>query len=195
MTDSPSPSQDKIVIFCDINEEYLPLLDEQDLIRAAKAALVVEEMAGEQIELSIAISDDEEVREMNRTYRGVDKTTDVLSFSAEEEPEWGVRSPVEDQLAHDDEQGEDEEAHVFKLPPEAPQSRYLGDIIISYPQAERQAADFNNSPAREVQELIIHGVFHLLGYDHEIESDREFMRAKEEAAARILDQAQQNEPA
>ncbi len=81
----------------------------------------------------------------------------------------------------------------FILPPELQAQRdsgqrYLGDIIISYPQAERQAGEFNNTPLRETQELVIHGVFHLLGYDHEDPNDRELMRAKEEAAAAYLDQ-------
>jgi probable rRNA maturation factor len=155
------------LINCDIAEQYLAYLQENSLRQAATAALEVEGLSGRIIELTIAISNDEEVQELNRSYRGKDSTTDVLSFAAEEElPE----SP-------------------FTLPANARESRYLGDIIISYPQAERQSAEFGNNAAREVQELVIHGVFHLLGYDHEEEADREVMRAREEAATRILDGA------
>lgn len=189
---------------CDIGEAFASYLDEAAISAAARAALLAEGLDGQEIELSVAVSDDDEVQRLNRQYRGVDRTTDVLSFAAEEDPDWEGRSGVEYDLAEDDdeddEEGEesDEDSEdapaefEFKLPPgftgnEAESSRYLGDIIISYPQAERQAAEFGNTPPREAQELIIHGVFHLLGYDHEEADEREVMRAKEEAAAQILD--------
>ena len=177
------------LVFCDIADEYSSLLAEVDLKRAAEAALQAENISGEEIELSIAISDDEEVRELNRQYRGIDKTTDVLSFASEEEPNWQALTQyqAESEETEEDEEGEEESDPNFKLPPEAQPARYLGDIIISYPQAESQAADFNNSPKREVQELVIHGVYHLLGYDHETVPNREIMQAKEETAAKILD--------
>ncbi len=173
-------------ILCDIGEAFQAQLNEAEIIRAVQAALLTEELGGQPIELSVAVSDDAEVQELNRTYRGMDKTTDVLSFAAEDEADWdkSQESGVGGQM------GEEGNSVLtsFVLPPEMDRNRYLGDIIISYPQAERQAADFGNTPPREVQELAIHGVFHLLGYDHEIEADREVMRAKEETAAQLLDQ-------
>lgn len=195
---------------CDIEEEFTEQLSEAEAIAAASAALLAEGLGGQAIELSVAVSDDTEVQRLNRQYRGVDRTTDVLSFAAEEEPDWAGRAGVEYALAEDsdeeefdDEDEEDEEDDLDSLPPafqfklpsglaesESNEPRYLGDIIISYPQAARQAPEFGNSPAREAQELIIHGVFHLLGYDHEVPEEREVMRAKEEAAARILDNEQ-----
>lgn len=171
----------QFVILCDIAEAFQSQLKEAEIIQAVQAALLTEELGGQPIELSVAVSDDEEILELNRTYRGLDKTTDVLSFAAEEEADW-ARSGKETSAIPDSIVG------TFVVPPEMQHSRYLGDIIISYPQAERQAADFSNTPPREAQELVIHGVFHLLGYDHEIEADREVMRAKEEAAAQLLDQ-------
>lgn len=191
---------------CDIGEAFAAELTETDVIEAAQSALLAEGLAGQEIELSVAVSDDAEVQRLNREYRGVDRTTDVLSFAAEEAPDWEGRAGVEYDLDESDDEDEldeaepeddegDEEAPAgfeFKLPPgfageEADGPRYLGDIIISYPQAERQASEFGNGPPREAQELIIHGVFHLLGYDHEEPDEREVMRAKEETAARILD--------
>lgn len=197
-------------INCDIDEAFAELLGEEAVISAAKAALLAEGLGGQPVEVSVAVSNDDEVQRLNRQYRGVDRTTDVLSFAAEEEPDWEGRAGVEYNLdepdeaegfEEDDEVEDDEETESqengegifeFKLPPGfaeegQSESRYLGDIIISYPQAERQAPEFSNTPQREAQELIIHGVFHLLGYDHEEPEEREIMRAKEEAAAKILD--------
>jgi len=158
------------------------------------AALQAEGLDTQEIGVSIAITDDEEVRDLNRNFRGVDYTTDVLSFSAEEEPDFEeyVDTDALDEDATEDEETEDEATPRFIIPPEYAEVnpvRYLGDIVISFPQAERQAAEFNNSPAREVQELVIHGLFHLLGYDHEEASQREVMQAHEEKAAHILDEA------
>ncbi len=187
-------------INCDISESYTAEITSEAVIAAASAALIAEGLKEKIIEISVAVSDDTEVQRLNREYRGLDKTTDVLSFSAEEEPDWGsslVRDgEIEDiEDPWEEEDGEDSEEvsfPEFKLPPgfagtPGSGSRYLGDIIISFPQAQRQAPDFNNSTSREAQELIIHGVFHLLGYDHEENGEREIMRSKEEEAARILD--------
>jgi len=163
-------ADDNFKVNLDIGEAFAGQLNEAALLAAASAALLAEGLDGQTIELSVAISDDAEVQELNRQYRGVDATTDVLSFATEE-------------ASKDFE---------FKLPPgetvsEGTTTRYLGDIIISYPQAERQAPEFGNSSQRETQELLIHGVFHLLGYDHEEPVEREIMRAKEEVAAKNLD--------
>lgn len=85
--------------------------------------------------LSLLLTDDETLRALNRRYRGLDQTTDVLSF------------PETDPLA-----GEE--------------VRYLGDIAISVAQARRQAAQGQHTLAAELQLLTVHGVLHLLGYDH-----------------------------
>jgi probable rRNA maturation factor len=200
----------------DIAEVFQSAITEEALTAAARAALVAEGLGGQVIGLSVEIAGDDEVQRLNREYRGVNRTTDVLSFANEEAPDWEGRPGVvydlsgnttgtgtdetgEDWDEEDDDEAEDEpdnQAAVatprFVTAPElqaqqASGQRYLGDIIISYPQAERQAAEFNNTPARETQELVIHGIFHLLGYDHEDPNDRELMRAKEEEAAALLD--------
>ena len=203
-------------IMVDIAEEYQATVTEEALIAAAKGALLAEGLGGQPIGVSIEIAGDDEVQRLNREYRGVDRTTDVLSFANEEAPDWDGRPGVvyeledSDEVADVDEQTEEFEEYEdeaddgpgnsesgsaphFITAPEfqaqqASGQRYLGDIIISFPQAERQAGEFNNTPLRETQELVIHGVFHLLGYDHEDPSDRELMRAKEEAAAAYLEQ-------
>lgn len=89
-------------------------------------------------DVSIAIVDDESMRNLNRKFRKKNKTTDVLTF------------PADDSYADPNAKG-----------------RPLGDIVISIDQARRQAADEKHSLATEIRYLILHGVLHALGYDHE----------------------------
>ncbi|HEX3577816.1 MAG TPA: rRNA maturation RNase YbeY [Thermoanaerobaculia bacterium] len=92
-------------------------------------------------EVSIAIVDDEAMRNLNRKFRKNNKTTDVLTF------------PADDSDADPNAKG-----------------RPLGDIVISIDQARRQATDQKHSLATEVRYLILHGILHALGYDHETDS-------------------------
>jgi probable rRNA maturation factor len=113
------------------------------LQKAAKTAL------GDTVaDLSIVVSNDDFIQNLNREYRNVDRPTDVLSFPAEEvDPEDG--------------------------------NRYLGDIIISLPRATAQAIEANHPVAEELSMLAIHGVLHLLGYDHQDESEKTEMWQKQ----------------
>jgi len=107
-------------------------------------------------ELTVVITDDERVRELNRRYRGVDLPTDVLAF------------------------GEAAEGFV-----EAPGAiPYLGDVVISYPRVRTQAEEQDHSPDRELALLVIHGVLHLLGYDHTTPEGEAIMWARQEAIVR-----------
>jgi len=99
--------------------------------------------AAEDAEMTLVIADDQLLAQLNREYRGIDAPTDVLSFAA-----------------HD----ESESQELFVTAPEA--LNYLGDVIISFPTAERQAAAAGQSVADELCLLAVHGVLHLLGYDH-----------------------------
>jgi len=89
-------------------------------------------------ELSVVFTGDRAMRALNRLYRGMDKTTDVLSFSLRE-----GRFP-----------------HI--------QPEVLGDIVISVPVAVRQAAESGHPLSHELYSLLVHGLLHLLGYDHEL---------------------------
>ncbi|MBP8743108.1 MAG: rRNA maturation RNase YbeY [Acidaminococcaceae bacterium] len=116
---------------------------------------------GEQEEVDITIVTDDEIHTLNRDYRNVDRATDVLSFALDEdggEPEL-VGGP---------------EVHL------------LGDIIISAETAARQAEEFGHGLEREIVYLAVHGLLHLLGYDHMQEEDKAIMRAKEEEALREI---------
>ena len=122
----------------------------------------------EACQVGVAIADDETLRRLNRDYRGLDAVTDVLSFSTFHQGHW---------------EGEGEPPTVgttdvpFVLPPLEP--KHLGEVVISYPQAVRQAGQGPLSVEKELGLLIVHGVLHLLGFDHEKASEESHMKAKE----------------
>ncbi|WP_413780439.1 rRNA maturation RNase YbeY [Anaeroselena agilis] len=105
-------------------------------------------------EVGVVFADDAYIRELNRDYRGIDAATDVLSFALDEGEEPAVQGGPEEAL--------------------------LGDIVISLETAERQAAEFGHSLEREMAYLTVHGMLHLVGYDHEDEHDKAAMRSREE---------------
>ncbi len=116
----------------------------------------------EDSEVDVTIVDDEEIHALNRDYRGMDKPTDVLSFALDE--------------------GEDEEPELIG----APEEHLYGDIIISAQTALRQAEEYGHGLEREMTYLAVHGMFHLLGYDHMTDEEKVEMRAKEEEALRAI---------
>lgn len=100
---------------------------------------------------SVVFVGDEEIHEMNREYRGVDRVTDVISFAFEDNND----------LVYND-------------------IRMLGDIFICIPQMKRQATEYGHSEKRELAFLAVHGILHLLGYDHMNEEDEKVMFALQE---------------
>jgi len=107
-------------------------------------------------EVSLVFTDSEAVKQLNRDYRKVDETTDVLAFYML--PQKGTDSS-------------------FALPPDG--VTRLGEVIISYPQAVAQAKEYGHSAERELALLVIHGMLHLLGYDHEEPEEESEMRERE----------------
>lgn len=134
------------------DEAFLPDVDETDVTRAAAAALELEGRAG--AELTIVLTDDETVAGLNEQYRGLDGPTDVLSFSAVEP------------------------APGFVMAPEA--LPYLGDIVIAIPYSRRQASELGRSLRDELRLLVVHGVLHLLGYDHATPEEEAQMWARQD---------------
>lgn len=131
-------------------------------------------------QVSVLVADDATIRELNREYRGLDEVTDVLSFSTSHPGHWEDEAEAPDDrylkpgvLAGGDEL-------LFVLPPDEPPM--LGDIVVSYPQAQRQAQARKEPVAREVALLVIHGVLHLVGHDHVEPEETAVMQAKEQAA-------------
>ncbi|HVA39247.1 MAG TPA: rRNA maturation RNase YbeY [Candidatus Binataceae bacterium] len=124
-------------------------------------------------ELSVVIADDEFVHALNLEFRGKDRATDVLSFSQLEEAHDGRADAALPRPAQ-----------ALPLVPAA--GTALGDIVISVDTARRQARRFGVAPAARMRTLLVHGLLHLLGYDHERspgEARRMFARERELAAA------------
>lgn len=111
--------------------------------------------------LEVLMLRDEEIREVNATRRGIDEGTDVLSF-----PMMQLKP------------GAEVTEEFFVLPPES--RPHLGDVLLSVDRIEVQAKEAGHSTERELAYLTVHGVLHILGYDHEIERDRRAMRTREE---------------
>jgi probable rRNA maturation factor len=107
-------------------------------------------------ELSILLTGDDDIRELNRTHRGKDKATDVLSF-----PGNVLRQTQDDKV-------------------------FLGDIAISVDTARRQAAEYDAPLQNEINRLLIHGLLHVLGHDHHEPAERAAMEAEERRLASAI---------
>lgn len=141
----------------EISDELLKILK-----RAADVCAETEELDPEGLILDLSFALPEEIREMNRDFRGIDRVTDVLSFPQFEDAE-EIRDAQE-------RFGEAE----------------IGDVVICVDQAKKQAADFGHSSEREIIYLFVHSVLHLMGYDHMEEDERALMRGREEQVLAIL---------
>jgi len=117
-------------------------------------------------EVSISFVDNQEIQELNRQYRNKDAATDVLSFPLME-------------FEETEENYEDEEEYVQE-------DRLLGDIVISLEKAQEQAKDYGHSFERELAFLLVHGVLHLLGMDHEDEQQEKEMLQKQDNILQLL---------
>ncbi len=126
------------------------------LLQEAAAATLRHERVGETAAITILLTDDRAIQALNRDYLGEDRPTDVLSFPA------GDALPGMDDFAH-----------------------YLGDIALSVPYATRQATAKGHGAAAEMQLLVVHGVLHLLGYDH---STAEEQREMWQVQAQVMEQ-------
>ncbi len=122
------------------NNKYIPAKKGSDIKKLVKNVFSQLTLPNN-TEICITFIDDIEMRELNSTYRNIDRTTDVLSFPQDNE--------------------------------------FLGDLVISFPTAMRNAVRYNSGKSSEIKRLIIHGILHLLGYDHKKKNERELMRKKE----------------
>ena len=117
--------------------------------------------------MSVTLTTPEQIHELNKKYRNVDRPTDVLSFPMFEKNEI-------------DEMVEKQEKNLL---PEV-----LGDIVISIEQVEIQAKEYGHSFERELAYMLVHGFYHIMGYDHIEEEDKKVMRVKEEEVLKKLNQ-------
>ena len=119
-------------------------------------------------EASIFITDDENIKNLNEKYRGLDEVTDVLSFSNQHEGEY-YGSEEDGRIGLSSEE--------FIIP--ADFTDQIGEVVISLPQVERQALENNVEISQELKFLVVHGFLHLLGYDHVETEDRKEMESLE----------------
>jgi probable rRNA maturation factor len=117
-------------------------------------------------EMGLLITDSKTIQRLNRIYRGEDKPTDVLSF------QMAPDTTKESELA-------------FVSAPDG--IRHLGEVVISYPQAKKQAQERRHSIVRELALLIVHGTLHLLDYDHESPGEEQKMRDRESEILSMLE--------
>ncbi len=135
-----------------IDNEFQKLISEELITKTVQFSLNYEGLPA-QSGLSVVITDNAKLQELNNQFLGIDAPTDVLSFPSDEvDPDIG--------------------------------EPYLGDIILSLPQAKKQAEEAEHSLEAEVQLLVVHGTLHLLGYDHAEPADKREMWEHQKA---ILD--------
>ena len=133
-------------------------MDEQDLKLVKNLLDFASQKLGltDDTEMSVTFMNNDEIQQINRQYRGLNKPTDVISFAIEEDPD------EEDVINFDDE-----------LMKEIP--RNLGDIFVSIDKVHEQALDLGHSNQRELGFLVVHGFLHLNGYDHMRSTDEDEM--------------------
>jgi probable rRNA maturation factor len=145
-------------ITCTIDGDFA--VDQAALVRTAQVVLAGE--ADEPTEMSFVVVDDAMIQQLNREWRGYDEPTDVLSFGLSDRSKPAV-------------DGEE----PFPFPREPGDLLRLGEVVISYPTADRQAAEHSRPLQEELRHLLIHGMLHLLGHDHAEPDEEAAMRAKE----------------
>ena len=123
-----------------------------------------EDLIDSKLIITFTLTTPEEIRKINKKYRNIDKETDVLSFPMFE------KSELDEKIMNKDFEHED----------------VLGDIVISIKRVEEQAIEYGHSFERELSYMVVHGFYHLMGYDHIKEEDKKIMRKKEDQILNIL---------
>ena len=135
------------------NKEY-----EKTISKVLEKCFEVENLPQDKLIVSIVLTNPKNIRSLNKQYRNIDKSTDVLSFPMFEKQE--LEKILQD--------GNIEFNDI------------LGDMVISIEQVEIQAKEYGHSFERELSYMVVHSFYHLMGYDHIEEKDKEIMRPKEE---------------
>ena len=148
--------------FIDINEneEFIRIID-----NVIKKCYEIEKIEKSNLYINIILTNPRKIREINKTYRKIDKETDVLSFPMFEKYE------LDEKIQKNNFKTED----------------ILGDIIISIERVEKQAEEYGHSFERELSYMVVHGFYHLMGYDHMEEEEKKVMRQKEENVLNMLE--------
>ena len=122
-----------------------------------------EKMEQLKLYVSVTLTVPNEIQKINLKYRNIDRATDVLSFPMFEKEE--IENIIKSNYNFED---------------------CLGDIVISIPKVQEQANEYGHSFERELSYMCVHGFYHLMGYDHIVDSDKKIMRAKEDEVLNIL---------
>lgn len=181
MTSAPNGADFDIFVETEAGDWQATLPEAEALVRRAVAAALAGARAAAAAggphpvpdgpgEMSVLLSDDATVRQLNHQYRGKDKATNVLSFPMMEEEEEG------DDVFEDDGEGDqgDGDGDDADLPP-----LLLGDIILAYETLVKESTEQGKPLADHLTHLVIHGVLHLLGYDHIEDADADRMERLE----------------
>ena len=149
------------IIYEDIEEqkEY-----EKVISKVLEECFKEEKLTDSKLYITITLTTPENIRKINKKYRNIDKETDVLSFPMFQKDELDEKIKNKDFLYED----------------------VLGDIVISIDKVERQAKEYGHSSERELSYMVVHGFYHLMGYDHIEEKDKKVMRKKEDKILDIL---------
>ena len=149
------------IIYQDIkeNKEF-----EDTIKKVLEQCFKEEKLENSKLYITITLTNSENIRKINKEYRNIDKATDVLSFPMYEKEE------LEEKIAKQHYEHED----------------VLGDIVISIEKVEEQAKEYGHGFERELSYMIVHGFYHLMGYDHIEEEDKKKMRPKEEKILNTL---------
>ena len=141
------------------NEEY-----EKTIEKVIYKCFEEEKLLDSKLIITFTLTTPEEIRKINKKYRKIDNATDVLSFPMFEKQE------LDEKIKKQDFKYED----------------VLGDIIISIDKVKEQAEEYGHSFERELSYMVVHGFYHLMGYDHIEEEDKKIMRPKEEKILNAL---------
>lgn len=143
------------IVYKDVqeNEKY-----EKIVKKVLEQCFKEEDMLDSKLYITITFTTPQNIKEINKKYRNIDKATDVLSFPMFEKDELETKIKNKDYVCED----------------------VLGDIIISIEKVQEQAEEYGHSFERELSYMIVHGFYHLMGYDHIKEEDKAIMRPKEE---------------
>ncbi len=148
--------------FLDIEEnlQYINIIN-----KVIEQCFKEEKLEKTNLYISVILTNPENIKKINKEYRNIDKETDVLSFPMFEK----------------------EEIEAIKASKENIVEDVLGDIVISIEQVKKQAQEYGHSFEREFAYMLVHGFYHLMGYDHIKEEDKQKMRPKEEKILNDLD--------
>lgn len=142
--------------------EYLDLEENKEyeniVRKVVEQCFKEEKLENSKLYISITLTTPEHIHKINKQYRNVDKETDVLSFPMFEKEE------IDEKIKNQDFEHED----------------VLGDIVISIEKVKEQAEEYGHGFEREFSYMIVHGFYHLMGYDHIKDEDKAIMRPKEE---------------